>query len=186
MIIRNKDIDFYLSCQKEIHSLRQVFSGNLPHRVPGGGGPDNDHCHHHIDEIQELDFYGVGIHDIGAFAAAQPEEAEFLLQQGQQSAQEQAQQSAGKGDHHPFRKKYLPDLRFTGTQAPEHGNIFFLVDDQHRQGADHIESRDDQDHSQDKEDGPFFRFHHPVKGSLLLVTVFDFEIARRGLQPVLR
>ena len=82
----------------------------------------------------------------------------------------------------PFGKKYFPDLRFTGTQAPEHGNIFFLVDDQHRQGADHIECRDDQDHGQDKEDGPFFRFHHPVKGSLLLVTVFNFKSAARGLR----
>ena len=86
--------------------MRKVFPGNLPYRIPGRCSSNDNHSYHHEDKISQHDFYRICIHDVCPFSAAKFQQAEFLLHERKQPAEEQPEQSPRKGDHNPFGEKY--------------------------------------------------------------------------------
>ena len=74
-----KDIEYYLSGKEKIHPLLQILPGDLPDGIPGSCSADQNYRYHHKDKIKQLHLNGICINDISPYAAAQPDEAEFLL-----------------------------------------------------------------------------------------------------------
>ena len=103
----------------------------------------------------------IGIHDI---IAARPElhEAEFLLQEHNDDAQQQPYDATRHSDEHAFVHEDFLDQTVVCAHGLQDFRILLFIDHQHGQRANHIEGCQDQNESKDDIDGPFFRAHHPV------------------------
>lgn len=133
-------------------NLTKMDFFNVVHRVPCSQEANGHDGNENNDKISELQLHRIGIHNKGAVSSPEPNQTEPDLYPANQGAEYKSGKGPDHGDQKSFEQKYPADQSLAGTHAPQHGNIFFLVQDKHRQGSDHIEGGDDQDKGEDHED----------------------------------
>ena len=104
-------------------------------------------------------------------AIAQLQNAEMLLQETEQNAQNDARHGAQKSNHPTFAKENLLDVLLRGAQAAQYFSVFFLFQNQHRQRTDNVEKCDKQDKTKHQVGDPFFHAVDAIKIGLLFVSI---------------
>ena len=140
----------------------------IPYRKPSGkddGEEDNQHV-----EIMNAD--GIGVDNVAAVGIAHPDEAELLLQQAQQQACTDAQQSAENADHAAFEEEDTRYLVVGCTQIAERCNVITLVDDEHRERAYNVKAGHNEDEREEDIGHELFNLHNLERVGLLLIAVF--------------
>ena len=121
----------------------------MPHGIPHGEeahGDDGEENHH---DVHRMNTDGVGIDDVTALAVAKAYQAIFLLQEAEGQADGDANHSTQEANHPSFNHEDAADLLVVGTKVSEGDGILLLVDNQHRQRTDDVETGNHQDERQE-------------------------------------
>ena len=124
-----------------------------------------------------MDADGVGIDDERALAVAEAYEAVLLLQPAEQQAQENANDSAQKRDEATLEEEDTRYLAVGGAEVAQRDDVVALVDDEHGEGADDVETGYDEDEGEEDVGHELLDLHDAEGVVLLLVAVVDVEAA---------
>ena len=126
-----------------------LFSKASSHRIPHGQPTRGNDRQEDDEHVVVVDAHRISIDDKRAVAAAHLDKPILLLQPTEKQPQENAQDRSKETDQTPLEKEDATDLLVGSSKIAQGDDIVFLVDNQHRQRADDVETSHDQDESEE-------------------------------------
>lgn len=149
------------------------------HRIPHGEETYHRYRGKHQQHIRQMYADRIGIdHEIAA--ASQRDEAETLLKKAKQQPQHDASQCTECGNQTTLKEEDFGNQTVVSTKVPQGLHILALVQNQHGQGAYHIEARDSQDKGKEKIGDELLYFHDAEHVGLLLIAVLHGEVVAQN------
>ena len=114
---------------------------------------------------------GVGVDDERALALPQGDDAEALLQPTEQQPHHDAHHGSEGADEPPLEEEDARYLAVAGTHSAQRLHVVALVDDEHRETADDVEARHDEDEREEDVGDELLDLHDAEGVVLLLIAV---------------
>ena len=111
----------------------------------------------------------------------------MLLNQAQSQTEQNAHHGSHNGDESSFEHKHIGNLLFGSTEIAQRDGILTLVDNQHGEGTNDVETGNEQDEREENIGNQLLHFHDAERVFLLLIAVHHLEfIAQLLLKFLLR
>ncbi len=142
-----------------IGPISRLFAGDAGGDGADGEADDDEEAHHGGD-VGRVELNGIGGDGELGGVGAEFDKFAFLLGNAEQRAEQYAGHTAGKGDEPTLPQEDAPYYRGAGAEVEEGVHVIALLDYEHREGADDIKRRYDQDKTEHEEGDNFLNSDH--------------------------
>ena len=126
-----------------------------------------------------MNAYRISIYDEGALRVAQSYEAILLLQPAEQQTQSDTNHRTNHCNHSSLEEEDTRNLLVIGTQIPQCHHIILLVDDEHRERTDDVETCHYEDKGQEDVSHQLL-YRHDLESIFLLLKSIQHLIFGAG------
>src|SRR5574344_742205 len=162
-------------CRTELKSssllLSRVFLAQIPHRIPHRKEAHHNYCSKDDYHIPHSHTHRIGIYDITALATAKANETKLLLEQAERQSEHNANHSPQETNHSSFYHEDVTNLLLACPHIAQCHSILLLLNNEHGERANDIETSNHEDESQEDVGDEFFYLHDFKRILLLLIAV---------------
>ena len=124
-----------------------------------------------------MDADGIGVDDEISRGGTEAHQSVLLLEPTEQQAEKDTDNSTDGGDQSALEEEDTDDLTIAGTEVTESDHIVFLIDDQHGEGTDDIETGHHEDKGEEDIGNKLLDLHD-LKGVVLLFVAVAHDKLR--------